>query len=153
MTDSGQNNDVFIASKDSEQTVRSIKHPTERDHRPSKRQNKELQEDALLKKAVECMERSATADAKNTTKRDATDIFGEYVATELRPIKNEETKRQVKFRHTAVLFTPCPLFPPPCTHFQLRQCTHSGTTLTHLLLLMMDGFLEIQVVRHLRMVL
>ena len=81
MENGQDDNDVYI---DLEETVHSTKQPIERrDRRPiTKCQKKESKEDILQTKAIECIERSAGTN-KNTTKWDADDIFGEYVATEL----------------------------------------------------------------------
>ena len=118
--------DVYI---DSKETVWSTKQTIERgDGRPiTKCQKKESKEDILLTKAMECIERSAGAN-KNTSKRDADDIFGEYVATELRSIKNEETKRHVKFRIQSLFFSslsshPITTFPTPI-HVPGAQAMH-----------------------------
>ena len=83
---------------------------------------------------MECIERSVDTN-KNTTKRDADDIFGEYVATELRSIKNEEAKRHIKFRIQSLLFSsltshPMPTFPPPI-HALEAQPMHSQWDHSH----------------------
>lgn len=117
MTGSGENSDEII-NEGAEQTFHSTKRPIEKKtFKPNKRQ-KEQQEDALLTKAMGLIERSAaTAEAKNS-ERDADDIFGEYIAMELKSIKNEEMKRLVKFRIQSLLFStlsshPMTAIPPP----------------------------------------
>ena len=98
-----------------DQTPRSTKRPTgTRDSRPSKRQKEKQQEDTVLMKALECMERSGE------TKRDSDDIFGEYVANELKAINDDQKKRFIKFQIQSLLFSllsPQPIPPEPHSNY------------------------------------
>lgn len=99
-------------------TVRSTKRPLEtRSQRASssKIRKKHEEEDMLLQKAIQCMEKSGNTK-QMMGKRDPDEIFGEYVATELQSIKNEEMKRVIKFKIQSLLFSaltpqPNPSFP------------------------------------------
>ena len=95
----------IIDSEDSDLVVRSTKRPiSSREQRPtcSKRQKKEMQEDMLLQKAIACMERTGNVHQQ---KRDEDDIFGDYIASEMRAIQNIEIKRWVKFKIQSLLFS------------------------------------------------
>lgn len=95
--------------------IRSTKRPTTtKDQRLTKRQKRE---EALMNKAIACMEK--TSD-RVQQKRDEDDIFGEYVASEMRAIQNVQMKRWVKFKIQSLFFSahceftsqPPPAFPP-----------------------------------------
>ena len=85
--------------------VRSTKRPltSEVTKSATKRQRQIAKEDELLKKAITCMENASNANKASS--RDADAVFGEYVASELRSIKNEHTKRVLKFRIQSMLFS------------------------------------------------
>ena len=68
----------------------------------SKRQKKEMQEDVLLQKAIACMEKTGNVHQQ---KRDDDDIFGDYIASEMRAIQNVEMKRWVKFKIQSLIFS------------------------------------------------
>ena len=110
----------------------------------NKKKKKEAQEDILLQKAIQCMERS-------DNKEDEDDIFGRYVASELRSIDNIHTKRLAKWQIQSIIFNVhsgtaiqperrpswqfpgqqfnCDqaqsIFPPPFTHPRLQRTSSS----------------------------
>ena len=95
----------ILDSESSDPVVRSTKRPlSTREQRPtcSKRQKKEMQEDVLLQKAIACMEKTGKVHQQ---KRDDDDIFGDYIASEMRAIQNVEMKRWVKFKIQSLLFS------------------------------------------------
>ena len=63
----------------------------------TKRRKKELDKDMILHKALSCMEKDP--------KKDEDDIFGQYVATELRSIKNQQIKRFTKWRIQSLIYS------------------------------------------------
>ena len=76
--------------------VRSNKRPfAAKEGKETKRQRRKKQEDSLSQKAIACME---GASDRFMAKKDADDIFGEYVMSEVRAMHNVEMKRWVKFR-------------------------------------------------------
>lgn len=92
---------------------RSTKKPLNRGRKSSKRQK----EDLLLQKAVKTLEK-VTSEEKEKMPSDADDIFGQYVASELKSIKDEYTKKFIKHRFQTVLFeSQVPSFP---SHQQFR---------------------------------
>ena len=101
------NEAVEIIESEEESNVRSTKRPlAAKKVKETKRQNREKQENSLLQKAIVCME---GASNKITAKKDADDIFGEYVTSELRAMHNVEMKRWVKFRIQSLPFL-CPIW-------------------------------------------
>lgn len=66
----------------------------------SKRQKLETDENQLIKKAIDCMNK-ATA---NENKEDAFDIFGRYVASELRSIPSLHAQRWVKLQIQNIMY-------------------------------------------------
>ena len=97
------NEAVEIIESEEESNVRSTKRPlAAKKGKETKRQNREKQENSLLQKAIVCME---GASNKITAKKDADDIFGENVTSELQAMHNVETKRWVKFRIQSLLFS------------------------------------------------
>ena len=65
--------------------VRSTKLPTKHTSTMTKRQKRELQEDIVLQRAVSCMEKVEQNVPRAT---DGDDVFGQYVASELKSIDN-----------------------------------------------------------------
>ena len=97
------NEAVEIIESEEESNVRSTKRPlAAKKGKETKRQKREKQENTLLQKAIVCMEGTSN---KITAKKDADDIFGEYVTSELRAMHNVEMKRWVKFRIQSLLFS------------------------------------------------
>ena len=101
-----------VGSEDvTDHKTRSTKQPTgTRNQRPSKRRKEIQQEDSLLQKALECMERTGSSKESD---RDPDIIFGEYVATELKAVKDEHKKRFIKFQIQSLLFSALNPQPPP----------------------------------------
>ena len=88
----------------------------------TKRQRKEKQEEALLQKAISCME--AASNSSNCTK-DADTVFGDYIASELRDIQNVETKRWLKHQIQSLIYqasTQLPFTPMGMTTSQQLFC-------------------------------
>ena len=86
--------------------IRSTKRPLEGGKsKPTKvsKQFKQNPEDVLLMKAIECIEKTTANDNRNQ-KNDPDDIFGEYIATELKSIQDMNQKRAIKFRMQSLLF-------------------------------------------------
>ena len=74
----GQSLENLLENTSSDDTIRSTKRPLPVGKQSvNKKKKKEAQEDILLQKAIQCMERS-------DNKEDEDDIFGRYVASELR---------------------------------------------------------------------
>lgn len=129
---------------DTNEEVRSTKRPTSSTaQRPSKRQKKETQEDVLLQKAIACMENAGGIDRH---RRDNDDIFGEYVATEIRSIQDSKVKCWVKFQIQPLLFSaqsgaipspqlhalpPIPPSRPGTSQAMLGQWDYPNTTPMH----------------------
>lgn len=88
----------------------STKRPiTDKGPKETKRQRREKQEQALLQKAITCMETASAATC--STVRDADTVFGEYIATELRALQNTEMKRWLKHRIQSLIFSTTSGFP------------------------------------------
>ena len=88
----------------------STKRPiTDKGPKETKRQKRENQEQALLQKAITCME-TASASTSSTV-RDADTVFGEYIASELRALQNTEMKRWLKHRIQSLIFSTTSTFP------------------------------------------
>ena len=72
------------APSETADSVRSTKRPLKQKETPASKRLRE--EDIILKKAITCMEKSVSAT--KVTARDADEIFGEYVTSELHSIKD-----------------------------------------------------------------
>ena len=70
----------------------------------SKCKLREKQEDMILQKAINVMDKSVKKD-------DEDDIFGKYVATELRAIENPHVKRYTKWQIQSLIFSAHSGFP------------------------------------------
>ena len=85
--------------------IRSTKRPIEKGEK-SKPKRAKIQkgkpEELLIKKAIQCMERS-TDNAVQV--KDADDVFGQYIATELKGIQDNNQKQLIKYKIQTVLFT------------------------------------------------
>ena len=75
---------------------KSTKRPISNKQMPStsKRQRKEAQ-DILLEKAIGVMEMAS--NKSSSAQKEIDDIFGEYVASEIKAIRDPQVKRRVKF--------------------------------------------------------
>ena len=90
----------------SSDTVRSTKRPLEgKQSATFKRKKREAQEDVLLQKAIRCMEKSTSNndEDKDKHKEDDDEIFGRYVATELRSM-DISVKRLTKWKIQSIIF-------------------------------------------------
>ena len=106
-------------AEDSSSAVRSTKRPTTVKEPNTKRKKRESQEDLILQRAVSCMERAE----KNITKgngNDGDDVFGQYVAFELKSMDNPHIKRVTKWKIQSLIYhthSECALQPyPPWQH-------------------------------------
>ena len=99
----GQTAESIVIHDTDSKEIRSTKRPTtsNRSKKTSKRQKED--EDYLLQRAINCMEQSGKA-SNSTLTRDPDDIFGEYVANELKSITDCSIKWRVKFNIQSVLF-------------------------------------------------
>ena len=79
--------------------MRSTKQPLSQSSKRRKRQNPE---DELLEKAINCME-TASAE-KPSTKLDEFDLFGKYIAAELRATDNAHARCWAKLQIQTILF-------------------------------------------------
>ena len=93
--DSIENDSPCESTAQTSDTVRSTKRPlnSQVTKPATKRQRQIAKEDELLKKAITCMENVSNTNKANP--RDADAVFGEYVASELRSIKNEHMLHQL----------------------------------------------------------
>ena len=82
------------------ETVNSTKQPLDIPKKATKRQRLATMEDELLEKAIKCIDQS-TADSKGML--DSAELFGKYVASELRALKLEG-QRWVKLQIQNTLF-------------------------------------------------
>ena len=83
--------------------VKSTKRPIKnRDQRTNKRKKQADQEDLLLEKALLCMERAGESTQR---KDDDDDIFAQYIATEIRAIKDPQVKRMGKWKIQSIVFS------------------------------------------------
>ena len=62
-------------------------------------QRKEKEEEALLRRAISCME------AVSSCAKDADAVFGDYIASELSTITNQETKRWLKHQMQSLIYS------------------------------------------------
>ena len=83
--------------EESSTPVKSTKRPTKRkEEKPlTKRQKIEASENELLAKAIACMDNATT----NKCKEDGFDIFGRYVASELRAVTTPAAQRWAKLQN------------------------------------------------------
>ena len=83
--------------------VRSTKRPTNtiKDSKITKRKKCELHEDLVLERAISCMEKAEHNVPKST---DGDDVFGQYVASELKSIDNPYVKRITKWKIQSLIF-------------------------------------------------
>ena len=90
-----ENNEAIeILDGEEEPNVRSTKRPIiQKGEKQTKRQKREKQEETLLQKAIACME---GASDNHSAMRDVDSVFGEYIASELRAMQNQEMKCWVK---------------------------------------------------------
>ena len=72
----------------------------------TKKQKKESQEDALMQKAIACIEK--VSDRKH----DDDDVFGQFVASELRAISDLQCKNWIKWQIKSVFCNVQPQFAP-----------------------------------------
>ena len=112
-------NEEYKLGEDSS-SVRSTKRPTStKASNVSKRKKRELQEDFILERAISCMEKAEHNVPKST---DGDDVFGQYVASELKSMDNPQIKRITKWKIQSLIFyahsdyTMTP--PPPWQHPQ-----------------------------------
>ena len=113
-----ENADLSTSSASADQ-VHSTKRPIEGKATKLTKRQKEKKEDILLKKAIECMEKSMSEGTK-LQKKDPDEVFGEYVATELKNVTDMKQKRIIKYKIQSVLFTaltPTPSFEPSNNYF------------------------------------
>ena len=94
--DEGENN--VIEGSEEQHEVHS-KRPRGNKEKQQSKQHK-VTEDIILHKALDLMEKSSS----NPVSRDIDDIFGEYVANELKTIKDHHMKRMIKFNIQSMLF-------------------------------------------------
>ena len=73
--------------------VQSTKRPTPQ-RNTSKRQKREAQEGKLLEKAINLMETTSS----KCTQWNPDDIFGEYIASELKTIKMKQSNKELNFK-------------------------------------------------------
>ena len=99
-----ENNEAIeILDGEEEPNVRSTKRPIiQKGEKQTKRQKREKQEETLLQKAIACME---GASDNHSAMRDVDSVFGEYIASELRAMKNQEMKCWVKHRIQSLIFS------------------------------------------------
>ena len=89
----------------------STKQPTQQGKkRLTKRQKTETTEDDLLKKAIQCLDQSSGGTVKND---DRLELFGRYIATELRAILNTQAQRWAKLQIQSILFSAAQSQPSP----------------------------------------
>ena len=89
-----------------------------------KRKRKEAKEDALLEKAIRCMETGISKIV--TTKHDSDKIFAEFIASELRSIEDNQVKRMLKWKIQNVLYgsdfnTPLSWCPPNTFNYPYQR--------------------------------
>ena len=89
-------------------TAQSTKRPTSSGTGLTKRQKKESQEDELMKRAIACMEKVGDRNSK----QDDDDVFGLFVASELRSISDPQCKNRVKWQIKSILCNVQPQFTP-----------------------------------------
>ena len=77
----------------------------------SKRQKLEITENELLKKAIDCLDKTAGEPASTP---DGFEFFGRYIATELRAIVNPHAQRWAKLQMQNILFTAASDTSPHC---------------------------------------
>lgn len=101
--------DSFLAETEFEEVTptKSTKKPlTPRKNNPTKKQKRDVQEDLLLEKAICVMEAAATNNTQlvsNDTRKNADDLFGEYIASELKTVSNEALKRDIKYHIQSII--------------------------------------------------
>ena len=109
---------------------KSTKQPTQQVKKPTKRQKVVDAENDLLKKAIECMDRTT---GETGTSADGFEHFGRYVATELRAITNPQGQRWAKLQIQNVLYNaaqsdavPPHSQPPMDTHYPFYYPAFQG---------------------------
>ena len=80
----------------------STKQPTKIGRKPTKRQKTEAVENGLIQKATECMDKASQPTQKSHA--DGFEIFGRYIASELRGILNPQAQQLAKVQIQTVLF-------------------------------------------------
>ena len=103
------NNDTELSNSSQQDMggdqVRSTKRPISKGKKSASKYAKperENPEDILLKKAIQCMERNTDNALQE---KDADDVFGQYIATELKGVPDINQKRIIKHRIQSVLLT------------------------------------------------
>ena len=81
--------------------VRSTKRPLSQTSSSGKKRKKSNPEDELLQKAIDCME---TAIDKPSMKTDEYDLFGKFIAAELRAMENVQARCWEKLQMQTILF-------------------------------------------------
>ena len=98
----------------------------------TKRQKVEAAENLLITKAIACMDKVSTSEGKD----DSFELFGRYVASELRTIASTSAQRWAKLQIQNVLYNaqvehspqpmePLPIYPPAPINFSRPQYRQS----------------------------
>ena len=90
----------------------STKQPTKQGRKPTKRQKTEAAENNLIQKAIVCMDKASHVPQQT---EDGCELFGRYVASEVRAISNPQSQRWAKLQIQTVLFN-AQTEPPPQLH-------------------------------------
>ena len=79
----------------------STKQPTKQEKKPTKCQQMEAAEGDLIQRAITCMDK---AIGKRSTAADGYELFGRYVADELRTLPSPQTQRWAKLQIQQILY-------------------------------------------------
>lgn len=108
-----------LEDTESDDTIHSTKRPLEKKLGSAKRRKEDQAEDILIKKAIDYLDKPIDSQGK-----DADDIFGQFVTSELRSIKDDQQKRIIKFKIQSLLYTSLvsqPAMSPPMIYNQVAS--------------------------------
>ena len=95
--------DLSLSQNAGNETPESVSHRNDQRGKSLKRKRIE-QEDELIKKAINCMEKATTGNSGNVEANDEDYLFGRYIAAELKTIDSIQTKRLTKLKIQTILY-------------------------------------------------
>ena len=126
--DEDADGDACTSDPEIQAEVRSTKRPLSQSSTSSKKRKKMNPEDELLHKAITCME-TAMGETP-TAKADEYDLFGRYIAAELRAIEDAQARCWAKLQIQTVLFNMQTGMRSMHHHTAVPQSTHLASTPT-----------------------
>ena len=95
--------DLSLSQNTGNEKPESVSHCNDQRGKSLKRKRIE-QEDELIKKAINCMEKATTVNSGNVEAHDEDYLFGQYIAAELQTIDSIQTKRLTKLKIQTILY-------------------------------------------------